>query len=153
MALHIDDITDHIVSHAQTLGVFDYVNSHEPKNAPGNGLGFFTWVDTIKPISEVSGLAAISALVTFNIRLTTNMTQEPQDSIDANLGNALSLVFEAYAGDFTFDGNVMNVDLLGAYSPDGLSVRAGYVDQDGKKYRVYVITLPIVVSDVWSQEA
>jgi hypothetical protein len=153
MALHIDDITDHIVSHAMSLGVFDYVNSHEPKNAPGNGLGFFAWVDGIRPIAEVSGLNSTSALVTFNVRLMTNMLQDPEDAIDANLGNALSLVFEAYAGDFTFDGNVMNVDLLGAYSPDGLSARAGYVDQDGKKYRVYVITLPIVVSDVWSQEA
>jgi hypothetical protein len=58
----------------------------------------------------------------------------------------------AYSGDFELGGNVRNVDLLGQAS-EGLTAQAGYLEQDGKLYRVMTINLPLIVNDVWNQVA
>lgn len=150
MTVYLQDILDHVVSHAQTTGYFDRVNQHEPKNAPGNGISVAVWVDSIEPVR--SGLDATTVRIVFNLRLFTPMLQEPQDSIDSNLTNALSALFDEYSGDFTFDGTVQCIDLLGK---EGISLtaKAGYVEQDKKIFRVYTITLPVIVNDAWTQAA
>ena len=46
----------------------------------------------------------------------------------------------------------MGVDLLGmAGSP--LGAQAGYINQDGALYRVMTITLPLLITDAWTQAA
>jgi hypothetical protein len=42
------------------------------------------------------------------------------------------------------------VDLLGQFGTP-LSAQAGYVNQDGRLFRIMTITLPLVVNDVWGQ--
>lgn len=150
MNLNAKPIIDAVVSHAAASGYFDRVNSHEPKNAPGNGLSAAAWVDSVGPARGQSGLRSTSALLVLNVRLYTSMLAEPQDAIDPNLTDALDALFTAYSGDFELGGNVRNVDLLGqAGTP--LSAKAGYLNQDNKLFRVYTITLPLIVSDVWEQ--
>jgi hypothetical protein len=151
MSLDIDAIFDAVVSHALASGYFDRVGAHEPKNAPGLGLSAAVWVDLIKMVQS-SGLASSSALLVFNVRLYSSMLQEPQDAIDPNLVKANSALFLAYAGDFTLGGLVREVDLLGAQGAP-LQSKAGYLTQDSKQYRVFTITLPVVVNDVWDQVA
>jgi len=34
-----------------------------------------------------------------------------------------------------------------------LSALAGYLNQDGKLYRVMTVTLPIIINDIWAQVA
>lgn len=151
MALDLAAILDPVVSHALASGWFERVNTHEPKSAPTKaGLTCAVWVETIGPAAGQSGLASTTALVVLNVRLYTSMTQEPQDSIDTNLTDALSALIAAYSGDFELGGTVREIDLLGAISP-GLSARAGYLNQSSTVYRVYTITLPLVVNDVWDQ--
>lgn len=151
MALDVTTLLDKVTSHAATLGYFDRINTHEPKNAPGNGLSASVWFDQIEVI-RTSGLASSSAKVTLNIRLATNMIQEPQDMIDTNLVNALNALMAAYHGDFELGSQVRMIDVLGAYGTP-LSAQAGYLNQDNKIYRVFTIKLPLIVNDVWDQTA
>lgn len=137
-------------SHAATLGQFERVNRHEPKNAPGHGLTAAIWVQRISPVALRSGLAVTSALLVVNVRLYTNMIAEPQDAIDPNLVDAASALIGAYTADFTLGDMVSNVDVLGAHG-EALSAQAGYLEQDRKMFRVMTLTVPLVVNDVWSQ--
>jgi hypothetical protein len=148
MSLNTAATLDAIASHAMATGRFDRVNTHEPKNAPGNGLSVAIWVDSITPTQ--SGLAATTARVVYNVRVYTSMLSEPQDAIDPNLIEAADVLLEAYSGDFSLGGNVRNVDLLGASGPP-LSAQAGYLSQDNKVYRVMTITLPLILNDAWTQ--
>lgn len=150
MTIILKDLLNHVVSHVQTTGYFERVNQHEPKNAPGSGVSCSIWVDSIEPVG--SGLASTTVRIVFNIRIYSSMVQEPQDEIDINLTDALSALFDEYSGDFTFGGAVQCIDLLGKEGIS-LSAKAGYLNQDNKLYRVYTITLPVIVNDAWTQSA
>lgn len=149
MSLESGALVDALVSHAMTTGYFDRVNAHEPKNAPGYGLTAAVWNESGGPVQS-SGAASTSAIVTFNVRIYTSMVSEPQDAIDPNMMSATDALIAAYSADFTLDGLVRNVDLLGSASP-GLSWRAGYIDVGGTKFRVMTVTVPLIVNDVWEQ--
>lgn len=151
MALDIDAILNAVTSHALASGWFERVNTHEPKNAPGNGLTCAIWMDTLAPANS-SGQASSSALVVLKVRIYTSMLAEPQDAIDPNVTRACSALITAYAGDLDLGGNVRTVDLRGmAGTP--LRAQAGYIPQDNRLYRVLDITLPLIVNDVWDEAA
>lgn len=150
MALDINGITDAVVSHAAASGWFERVNGHEPQNAPGHGLTAAVWMDRLGPVG--SGLAATTGRLVYNVRLFTPMTQEPADAIDPNLTAACDALFRAYVGDFTLGGLVREVDVRGSQGV-GLEARAGYIEQDGALLRVYTITLPVIVNDLWDEVA
>lgn len=150
MTLDLTTISAAVQSHALASGWFDTVNGHEPKNAPGNGLSASVWVESCGPVARRSGLAASAARVELNIRVMTSMLAEPQDDIDPALLGAADALFAAYSGDFTLGGSVAEIDLLGQYGTP-LSGRAGYLNQDGKLFRAFVITLPFVLNDLWTQ--
>lgn len=139
-----------VISHAAASGLFDRVAGHEPKNAPGNGLSAAIWVQSIAPLPAASGLSYTTGYLVLRERLYNPMLQEPQDSIDPNLLAATDTMIGLYSGDFTLGGLVRNVDLLGAH---GIPLRAdaGYLEQAGKLFRVFDITLPLVCNDLWTQ--
>lgn len=150
MSLNTSAILDAIVSHAMTLGTFETVNAHEAVNAPGHGLHAEIWAASISPVPAASGLRATSAVVVWTVRIRGSADSQPRDMIDPNMMAAVDALVGAYSGDFTLGGLVRNVDLLGQAST-GLGARAGYLQQDGKTFRVYDITLPVVINDVWEQ--
>lgn len=151
MTLNITAMVDGIVSNALQLGLFEKVNLHEPKSAPvGRGLTMAIWVQSIRPAPQDSSIMSTSALVVFNARVMQNMLYEPQDMIDPNLMNAVDILIGQYSGDFTLNASVRNVDLLGANGIE-LSAEAGYFNQDGKLFRHFTLTIPIVVNDAWPQ--
>ena len=149
MSLGTNAILNIVVSHAQQLGIFGQVNTHEYKSAPGKGLYCEIWAETITPAR--SGLDVTSAMLTLNVRIRSDMVQEPQDAIDPNILDAVDLLMDAYTGDFELGGNARNIDLLAAASA-GLRADAGYLNQDNRIFRIMTITLPIIVNDVWNQE-
>jgi len=151
MSLNIQTIFDVVTSHAQSSGLFERVNNHEPKSAPGNGLSLAIWVDYIGP-TKSSGLASTSGKVILKERIYSNMLQEPQDAIDPNITDAVDVLLTAYSGDFQLNNNIRYIDLLGSEGVP-LSAQAGYLNQDGKMYRVMEITLPILVNDIWAQSS
>lgn len=152
MALDVSTILDKLVSHALATGYFERVNTHEPKNAPGNGITSAIWAQSISPARGSSGVAATSARVVFTQRLYSNMVQEPQDEIDPDIMKAVDSLMTKYSGDFELGGNVNSVDLLGRAGVP-LQAQAGYLNVGGKLYRVMDITIPLIVNDVWSQTA
>jgi hypothetical protein len=150
MSLDVRTILDAVESHALQSGYFQTVNGHEPKSAPQNGLTAAVWVEMIGPARGASGLDATSTRLALFVRLYTPMVQQPEDAIDPALMDALDALMTAYSGDFTLDGLVRNVDLLGTYG-DPLGARAGYLTTSGSEYRVMTINLPLVVNDLWLQ--
>jgi hypothetical protein len=104
------------------------------------------------PARGGSGLASTSTRLALYVRLYTSLVQQEPDAIDPALMDALDWLMAAYSGDFSLGGLVRQVDLLGTYG-DPLSARAGYLAEAGAEYRVLTITLPLIVSDLWDQEA
>lgn len=150
MSLDFAGLVDAVSSHAQASGLFDRVQAHEAKNAPGLGVTAEVWLAQLRPIPGRSGLNATSGRVALNVRLRIPMTREPQDRIDVDLAAAVDALFTAYTGDFTLGGAAAEIDLLGAYG-EPLSGVGGYLEQDGQEYRIFDITVPIVLNDMYAQ--
>jgi hypothetical protein len=140
-------LVDSVVSHALTLGLFETVNTHEPKSAPGNGLRLAIWADSITPVKS-SGLAAVSGKVVLSARIYGNFMQKPEDDIDPNILTAVSTLMSAFSGDFDFGGTVRAVDLIGMEGTP-MSAQAGYLNIDNKLYRVMTVTVPVIINDMW----
>lgn len=151
MTLDSSGILDRLASHAASLGYFDSVNTHEPKNAPGRGLAVGIWADRIDPSGTLSGLTSTTGRITFNLRIYSNMLQEPQDMIDPEVLRATDELFRAYSGDFTLGGAIRNVDLLGMGGGQGMFALAGYLSVNERVYRCMTLTIPVLVNDLWDQ--
>lgn len=148
----ITPIFDAVVSFALRSGYFDRVMEHEPKKKPGTGLTAATWVQGIDPLPAGSGLTNTSARIVFILRLYQNMFKENEDQIDSEMLKAASNIMRRLHDDFDFGLTeaVRNVDLLGQFGV-ALAARAGYLNQDNTEFRVYDITIPVIVNDVWPQ--
>lgn len=153
MAIKPQDLVDRLASHAMASGFFDRVNTHEPKNKPGRGLTCAIWVDRIEPARGRSGLTATDARVVFNVRVYTNMLQNPQDAIDPSVMIAVDYLFEAYTGDFELGDDTRFIDLLGMTQGHPLFAQSGYINIDNMTYRVLTITVPVIVENAWTQTA
>lgn len=151
MTFPVMAILQAVESHALTLGQFERVNMHEPKNAPGTGLTCAIWTEHLEAIRS-SGLDSTSAVLRVFIRIYSNMRSEPVDMIDPNVIAATSLLFDEFAGDFEFGGLIRQVDLLGSAGVP-MQARAGYIEQDKVLFRCMTITLPLIINDAWNQEA
>ena len=136
-------------SHALSLGVFDRVDTHEPKNAPGNRLVCAIYLAGIRPVPS-SGVASTSGVLTLVVRIYKTILAMPEDSVDADLLHAVDVLFAAYSGDFTLGDTIRNVDLLGQTGTP-LSATAGYLKFDDGDYRTVDITLPLIINDLWTQ--
>lgn len=147
----VDLLFDRISSHAAGLGLFDYaVATHEPKNAPGNGVWCAVWIDTVNPMPRLSGLAATAGRVTFRMRIGANALAEPQDSIDPNVLKAVTTMMAEYSGHFTLDGVALAIDLLGMYGI-ALNAAAAFVTITQRIYRVMEIQVPCLIDNMWTQ--
>jgi hypothetical protein len=152
--VNISGVLDALTSHALASGLYEAVNNHEPKSKNptlGTSLTAALWVQQIAPI-RASGLAVTSGRVEFTLRNYTSMLSEPQDAIDPAVMNAVDVMMAAYSGDFTLGGLIRQVDLLGAYG-NPLSAVAGYLNQSGRLFRVMDMCVPLVIDDLWGQEA
>lgn len=139
-----------IESHARASGLFDSVNTHEPKSAPGGNVHCAIYVSTLRPMPAGSGLATTAGVVTVMARIYVPMIQEPQDKIDPDIVVAADTLMDDFSGDFTLGGNARNIDLLGQ-TGESLEGRAGYITIDQTVFRSMDITIPIVVNDVFTQ--
>jgi hypothetical protein len=139
---------NNVVSHAERLGIFEYVATHEPKSAFLAGTYLGIWVQTIDPI-QASGLSATSGRVVLFARIYTSFIQKPEDDIDRDILTACATLLNAYTGDFDFGATLRMVDLLGAYGTS-LNAKAGYVTIDQKIYRIMTISIPLIFNDMFT---
>lgn len=146
------DILKAATNHAHRLGVFESVTGHEPRSAPGRGLRYAMWVQSLSPAPRASGLGATSGLLVLNGRIYCSFVTGNPDEIDPAVTDALDLLMDAYSADFTLGGAVRDVDLLGEHGPS-LSAIAGYLEQDNKLFRIMTLTIPLIINDLWNQEA
>lgn len=143
-------IYDALMSHAMSLGLFERVNGHEPKAAPGRKISCAFWVESLRPVPTFSGLTSTSALLVVSCRIYTSMLTEPQDAIDPEILEATDALMSEYSGDFELGGSISHIDLLGKHG-EPLTAKAGYMDQDNRIYRIMTIDIPMVISDAWGQ--
>jgi hypothetical protein len=151
MSLDIQSILDNVASHALSTGYLDGVLGYVSKQSPTNGITAAIYVERILPIRS-SGLANTSVRLDLEMQLYSSTYQEPYDGIDANLVRATDAVFTNFIGDFDLGSEARHIDIFGAYGK-ALEVRSGYMNLDGKEYRVFQIVIPIVIDDVWVQTA
>jgi len=156
VALDVAGIMDGITDPLLRSGLFRKVNRHEPKSSPiakvggQSGIVVAVWLQRVLPVPLGSGLTSTTGLVVMMIRMYTPMMTEPADEIDPDVLTATSALLELFSGDFTLDGNVRNVDLLGQ-TGQSLSAQAGYITIGKDPFRIMDITLPLIVNDVWDQ--
>lgn len=148
--MNVEQIYDGLLSHAASLGLFQQVSGYEPKAAPLGGLHGALWLAEVGPATQRSGLTSTSVRLVWNFRIGQDMMKEPQDETDRVILVATAALMAAYSGDFTLDGELMEIDLLGSTGYP-LSGKAGYLQQDQKMYRVMVISIPMIVNDVFTQ--
>lgn len=139
-----------VASHAMASGYFDKVNQYEPKSAPQTNLTASVWIQSFGPAHGQSGLISTTMRFLVNVRIYCNMLQDPPDMIDPSLMEAVDALMSAYSGDFTLDGLVREVDLLGMTGEE-LGGAAGYIEIDKKMFRVFTLAVPMIVNDVYSQ--
>lgn len=151
MSLDIDGIMDIVVTHAQSTGWFQNVAEHESKQSNTNSISAGVWVERIDPIKS-SGLASASVRLELEMRIYGSTMTEPYDDIDSNLTKAVDALFTAYIGDFDLGSEARHIDIFGAHG-QGLGVRVGYMNMDGRELRVFQIRLPIILNDVWAEAA
>lgn len=135
---------------ASKIGAIDSVLGHEPKAAPSvTGVTCAIILMSARP-TQSSGLASMSMVVEYWLRLYTSALQDPQDSIDVKVLDATDELLLAIAGQFTLGlSAVRYVDVLGSDS-DGLRAEAGYLTQDSKPFRTMDVKVPIVINDAYS---
>lgn len=152
MALDINALFAAVITPAMTLGVFDRVNGHEPKSAPpGNTITASYYLDFFGPMQAQSGVDRTTMGLVFQCRVQTGMLADPPDAIDPNLLSAVSELMGAYHGNFDLDVADTELDLLGRWWAGGVAARAGYVTQDGNMYRALILSIPVIVNDVYLQ--
>ena len=149
------DVLQAVTDHAAALGVFDRVGRHEPKSAPGNGLTAAVWVQRISPVPS-SGLTSSTIRLVVQARIYTAMSREPQDDIDPVASDAALAWVSALTGDLKLAGPAggagvaRSIDVRGIHGVP-LEAQAGYVEQDSRLFRVYTLTIPVLINDVWEE--
>lgn len=149
----VEPIFDAVVSDWQATGFFSRVNQHQPRKKPGTKLEASIWLQSIRPVGAISGLAASSGVLVFIGRMYLNTGSQQEDMIDPLMMRAASSIFRRYHDDFDFDLDhlgVRNVDFFGM-TGIGVSVTAGYLEQDRAQFRVYDMVIPVIVNDIWRQ--
>jgi plastocyanin len=141
-----------IVSAAQSTGQFTDVAGHEPASLPATGMSAAVWMQGLGPARKVSGLAGTAARIEYRMRIYTPMLTGAMDSIDPAMTAAASQMIGILSGDFTLVGLVFEVDLLGANGAP-LAAKADYYKQGDQFYRIYDLTIPLVVDNAWTQAA
>jgi hypothetical protein len=144
-------IADVVVSYALASGLFDAVNGHEPKSAPGNGVTCGVWASDIAPVQS-SGLASVSVRLALTMRFYTPMITYNSDEIDPRMVDAVDTMMTAFIGDFNLGGSSRNIDIFG-HDGEQLKATPGYINQDNKLYRTFDILIPIIINDAWTEVA
>lgn len=118
-------------------------------NAPSSGLAVAFEFQRVRP-GAGSGLSVTSAVITYTGSVYYPMQSEPKDDVETVIVAGADALINAYTGDFDLGGNVREVDLLGQ-TGQSLSADGGYYRHGDVTYRAAVVTIPLIVNDVWVQ--
>jgi hypothetical protein len=92
----------------------------------------------------------------YEIVITMNdTTAEPLDDVDPAVVGAADALLRRYVGGFTLGGLVSNVDVRGAAGVP-INMASGWMKlggDSGGRYRSMIITVPLVVNNLWDEVA
>lgn len=140
-----------LTSPLKALGAFKAgVTAHEPMGPPaGSPAAALWWSGGPEPARGLSGLGATTLRLEFTVRVYLSFTRAT-DNVDPQLMALVSQVAGVFSGDFTLDGEAMQVDLLGAYGSP-LAGRPGYLNFGDHEFRIADVTVPVIIDDAWEQ--
>ena len=150
MSLGSQTVFNALQSHAQATGLFAKVNTVEPKAAPTGRAHMALYVAAIKAAGGLSGLNSSSAVLVIMGRIYLPFLQEPADAIDPEITAATDQIMEDLSADFELGGAAFAVDLLGM-AGQPLEARAGYITVDQTPFRSMDITIPVIISNAFTQ--
>ena len=134
-------------SHAGPLGIFEHVEGHALINPPPSGTAVAFEFGTFNPYAAGSGLASTSMLLTVTASVYKPLQTQPADDIETSISGAAAALMGALSGDFDLGSQVRNVQLL------DMGANGGYVKIGGGEttFRTVIVTIPMVISDVFEQ--
>ena len=138
---------DSVQSAAQGLALFQGVDKHEPENAPGTRLYCSIMLGPMVPKPAASGLNSVSGQITLLVRVWSWAMQRPLDDVDPEVVAAVAALMNELAGEFTLGGTVRNIDLF------SMSAEPAWTEFEGKQFRVMTLTVPIIINDMFAEEA
>jgi hypothetical protein len=142
-----------VVSAVKSGGEFAVVVQHEPKSAPQSLPALALWLSNVTPVPAASGLSATSARIQLSARVYVNALSKPEEQQDLKLLALASSVVGTYTSGFTLGGELsLGIDLLGRYG-GALGITPGWLAHDDKFFRIAEITIPLILDDIWTQEA
>lgn len=146
------EIRQRLIDLALSLGKYETVNGHPPANKVQTGLHCFVEFSELGPARNASGLNSTTVRMLYTMQTFSLLESEPRDDIDPKLLDAADALFAALSDDFQLGGdkNVRDIDLLGRYNTP-LSIRAGYYEPGGQKFRAMTLYVPVIINDVWEQ--
>lgn len=148
MSLNAKPILDKLASIALATGKFARVNQYEPRGQPPNGLSLDLISGPIVPIRS-SGLNRVSLRWQIDGRINHPLTMDPPERLDPLLTDAAAHYFELLCGQFTLGGLVRTVDVFGM-DGGGLDSTPGYLEHNGKVYRVAQLVIPLLINETWT---
>lgn len=147
----LGNIVTTLRDHAGQLGIFEHVEGHALINPPHSGLAVGFEFGSLRGGAQFSGLSATSAVIVWTASVYKTLQSQPADDIELVTPGAAAALISAYSGDFQLGGLVRNIDLLGM-TGQGLSADGGYLKMaDGATFRTAVVTIPMIVNDVFEQ--
>lgn len=152
MSVDVTGALRKLLDHAKILGVFEVARLTEFKSAPPNALCFALWVQRLGSSPVGSGLSSTNALLRATARIYFPMTHRPEDEIETRVFSAAAGYLGRINADFTLDGTVRDVDLLGEVG-DVPTWEGGHVNIDGKIFRVADLNMNVIMNDSWEQVA
>ncbi|MFJ5984308.1 hypothetical protein [Lentzea sp. NPDC092896] len=149
-----EDLFSQLTSHANRLGIFERVEFREPVNKPVGGLALALWINDYKPVPAGSGLAETTMLL--DVRATAynplGSGKNAAPKVEARILYAVHRYMKVLSNDFELDRMVRNIDLLGQ-TDKRLESDFGYLQYEDTWYRIGEITVPLIINDVYEQEA
>lgn len=143
-------LLDAVTAHAQTSGDFENALPRESTRVPGQGLTAEFWYARLGFAPARSGLNSTTSRVEITCRISRPVTTDQAIDVEGSLLDAVDGLVASYSGDFELPDIDAEIDLLGAYG-NGLTAEGGYLTRDGQVCRCYVLTIPVIINDLWSQ--
>lgn len=161
-AINAEAITalyDAFTDMARRSALFDRTSTHESRNEPGIKLTLEVLMGPIRCVGRASGLASTSGRLEFTLRIRGPRASEPDDATERAILYAAVWLMTAINQDYelervqaTVAGMVQCVDVLGMHG-DPLGMEPGWLEQNGAQYRAAVITVGVILNDVFPQGA
>lgn len=133
---------------AEASGLFGGVKRYEPRGQPANGLQLSLIAGPMTAIQS-SGLNNASLRWQIDGMIYLPMHLDPPENIDVMLTQAGAGYMKELAGQFTLGGLVRCIDLFGS-DGERMTATPGYLDRDGKIYRVERLMIPLLINQKWT---